>query len=310
MNKAQGEVHKLLELEELSLPEGVASRIDGLRLVEEGGALSLLYSTTGRARQPSGMFEFEMVISAVPLATSTRPAERFRVPLLFAGAPDWDSDGKALVFTANTGAGVQLILQGGDATLLREQGPFDAHAAPRLVRGGGGAVTAAEGAPRRWLLFRQPGGKSEPLGAADEGVLLRRDFGYCELSKASAEGPPRGPQIAPGRLRLRFRSPELAELGEGLAHGGAIYQLDAAMLGPAHLAALATTAAGASLLLLRAAPGLAALDAERVWPGPVLAFPTTCAQGTALTVAAVVHHNTPAARVLHGRVALAELLGR
>lgn len=126
-----------------------ADRIDGLKLIETGGAPTLLYST--EERSPAG--GHELVIRAVSLGSLAEVTEVARIPRLLPPPPRWDARAVGpgqyeIVFEEAGGAlyTVRIRNARGDTHPVSSAHPFESFFRPHFVRGVTGPVPSEIGA--------------------------------------------------------------------------------------------------------------------------------------------------------------------
>jgi hypothetical protein len=162
-----------------ALHVGAAPAIDGLKLVETAGQVTLLYSTQERS-QP---YPYELVIHAAPLTDIARASEVARIPRKLGVAPRWDAlpvgDRYEILYEVAGGAINDINLQDaqGNITQVSVKHSLESFTRPHFVRQGTGVAASDVGAVaerKRVVVF--PGGTKQEveyvaLADGDDGIV-------------------------------------------------------------------------------------------------------------------------------------------
>ncbi len=301
------------KLRKLTLPDGVAARVGGIRLAPASAGLELVYALPAPAIPPHGPFNYEVQFWAAPLAGGS-PVLRASVPELFPGAPSWDCDGKRFIYEQAGGARNALRLHdaAGDR-LVNGAARLNGFDQPRFVRGGGGAEMAAllDFTPRRLMVFPDVGVKPRPAIECTAAVLLAHDHGYVCLYKSDLTGAMKGPGVFPGLLHHGWLQPDLSHDGApSLPLAAAkIYELDAVLHAGRHAIGWVTTELGALAIAgTSTAAGIERLRSRLCALAPTPSWPTVALHGDRVAFAVVAAAGTPAAEVRVAELGVDELL--
>ncbi len=303
-----------LELRKLTLPDGVAARLGGIRLVSTAAGLELVYALPGPANAPRGSFKYEVQFWSLPLEGAAKPTLVATVPQLFPGAPSWDADGNRIVYEQAGGARNALWLH--DAAgermvngLARLNG-FDQ---PRFVRGDERQIAALLDLPpaHRLALFPDVSAKHLVAFECSAAVLLKHDHGYVCLHKTDLPGPLKGAQVFPGVLHHGWLDPNLTPDGAPSLPlpGVKVYELDAVLHGGQHLIAWVTTDVGALAIAgTSTAAGVQRMRSHVCALAPTPSWATVAAHGDRVGFAVVAAANTPAAELQVAHATVADLV--
>ncbi len=302
-----------LALHKITLPDGVAAQIGGIRLVSGASGLELAYALSVPSSQPKGSLRDEVQLWTVPITSDGTSAGKPRlhasVLQLFPGVPAWDFDGKRWLYAQPGGGRNSIWLH--DATGSRMVNGLDrlnGFDQPRLVRG---SVPAREISalldfpPRpRLALFSDVSAKCKLGMEASALCLLKHDHGFVALYKSDLSGALKGPLVFPGVLHHAWLQPDLTvdPIPSLPMPGVKIYELDA-LLHSGHLVSFITTDLGVVAHTgTSTATGIERPRTTLCTLQPTPSWPTITAHGDHLAFAVVAAANTPAAAVHFGRV--------
>ena len=307
-----GEASKNIPLRPLAIPD--APRIDGLKLLETGDSLMLLFSTQER-RVPSS---YEMIIQTVPLTNPVRVTRIATVERLLPVPPTWDARitkrGEVeLVFELAGGALNALMRQ--DATGATQNVsaayPFESFHRPHFVRVAPGNRSADIGAvAERKTVVVFPGsmqGNAPAYNALASGAdgLVGGTTARWVVLKTLLSGPSLF-DVSPGQLALARASTGRGQQASPMPFPGIIaYEFDAAALGH-EVAVFATGTPAALLLSTQPAKPLQFDVPDHRWLS-MLSRPTMAVSATHLHFAALAEPGTPSAAVLYGAIPLSAL---
>jgi len=301
-----------LTLRKLKLPDGIAPRVAGIRLVNSDAGVELIYAVPGPAASPSGAFKYEVAFWSLPLDGTAAPALRATVPQLFPGTPAWDWDHQRVVYEQAGGARNALYIHDarGDK-LVNAAHRLNGFDLPRFVRGDDKQISAfLDLLPgHRLVVFPAVGAKFRAVTDCTAAVLLKRDGGFVLLSKTDLEGQMKGPNMFPGVFHHAWLKSDFTHDGP-TSHQAAvsIYELDAVLI-DGNLVAWLTIDTGALMIAgVSKAASIERMRTRVVARLPTPSWPTVCAHGDEVVFALVAAAGTPAAEVQIARAQVAALL--
>ena len=291
-----------LELAPVALPPGVAPRARRPRLV--GG--ELLHAVTSSKDGWMG----ETVIWSLGAGA---PSQRFVLRHLIPTAPDWDCDGKCLVWDEAGGALNQLILRGdGPDRGVSARHADDSYLQPRFVRDAPHFISAhivADTHPRL-VVLSDDGQAIHRLGASDAAVLARHGQDFVVMAKAGIPGEMNRAGASPGVLECARLHGDFTPAGPPsrlLGGPDRVYDFDMVPLGGGRLALVMVTDAAAILAVAKPVTKGVAIHRQLLHLRPGLSFPTVSVSGDHVVLAMMADYGQTTAQILTGKVALADL---
>jgi hypothetical protein len=289
----------------LAIPD--PKTVDGLRLVERGSELTLLYST-----QAASGREHELVIHAAPVAEITRATEVARVGRLLPPPPQWDArpagGGYELLYEVAGGAVDAIVFQDaqGNTRSVSAEHPFETFSRPRFIEpiaGGASDVSAIAGF-KKVVVFHAGTAKQvkyETLADGSDGVVVATPD-RSVVVKTTLSGPALF-DVLPGRLSLSRsggRTPAAVTVPDLLA-----YEFDAAAVG--NDIVLVATSMPAVVVSSRRPERAYRLNAENKSWLLQLSRPTVLVTPQSLHLAAIASPGSDQATILYGTVPVAAL---
>ena len=291
------------------LPVAEASAIDGLKLVEKAGQITLLYST----QEQSEPYPYALVIHAAPLSDTARASEVARIPRRLGVAPLWDArpagDRYEILYEVAGGAINDIGLQDAEGNVrhLAAKHALESFTRPHFVRQDGGAATSDVGAVAdRTKVVVFPGGTKEDvnyvvLADGDDSIV-----GGTTERWVAAKNFMSGESLfntLPGRLTLSFVLP--AGTRSTTVPDVLVYEFDAAPLA-SDVVVFATSKP--ALLILGSRPHRPfRLTAENRQSLSQVSRPSILVNSQFVHLAAIANARSDRAAILYGAVPIAAL---
>jgi hypothetical protein len=287
-----------------------APAIDGIKLVESGGQITLLYSTQDRS-QP---FRYELVIHAAPVDDIARASEVARIARMLPVTPRWDAQSIGnryeVVYEVAGGAINDIHFQDaqGNTTRVSAEHSLEGFTRPHFVRQGtavGASDVGAVANRKKVVVF--PGGtkaavKYVELAEGDDGVV-----GGAKDRWVAAKSVMSGAtlfNVLPGRLTLSLSG--AVGTGSRVVPDLLVYEFDADAL--ANDIVVFATSKPALLILGRRPERPFRFTAENRSSLSQLSRPTVLVTSRFVHLAAVVSPRTDQAAILYGAVPIGALL--